>query len=262
MAIVSFGIETATGDEVYRRLADYGYTHQDVNDLRWKLKNPRDNTARTQHEVDGMNDWTQRAIFGQSNFFQVVQEDVSLILSKTERGNGLMHLEGCRTGWHRAYTLATELQEILNRITVNGRRLFNAMHFPLCNVKPRDVREHLQLAARWSQSPWSTARGKQHLERENLYAYDGCAQRPNASDNFHKIWDWVDNRLIPRLNAAAAKHLEPAHEEQEEKEEENQSEEDEKKDKHYENTETVMMGTASWNEEEFERHGRYWTYSP
>ena len=76
-------------------------------------------------------------------------------------------------------------------------RLFNAQHFPLAGIHPRDVRLHLDLALQWVRDPFGITRGGLAIQRQNLYGYDAAVSRPAAAMK-HELdkggWDpggWV-----------------------------------------------------------------------
>ena len=88
-------------------------------------------------------------------------------------------------------------------------RLFNAMHFPLAEVLPRDVKEHLQLAAKWVERPFAETSGGMARRREDLFGFDSCASRPQAAEHWNAIWTWVEEVLIPELQGADAVDASP-----------------------------------------------------
>ena len=118
VAIVTFGLDTSTGSAVTRAIDGFGWSCEDVWDLRPHLQDPRDNTSRVKFQKDGSHEWTQRAIFSQSNFPWVAQQCVEEVIERTARGKGVVVLRACKTGYHRCDTEGRLEKEILNRLEV------------------------------------------------------------------------------------------------------------------------------------------------
>ena len=193
IAIVTFGIETRVGGAMVNELQRIGKSPKDVLDLREKLRDPKDDASRVKYQTDGTHEWTQRAVYCQSNFAGLVCGEVQ----KANAGCCGLLLRACRTGYHRADVYGRTEKEALNRVCArlpNGTyaRKFNAQHFPLCDIDHRDVYANLKLAVDWVKEPFGMCRGHIDHARESLYAHDACMTRPQAAATFKTIYDFVD----------------------------------------------------------------------
>ena len=159
-----------------------GIGKREIYDLREDLKDPKQTESRVKFQVDGTHEWTQRAVYGQSKFPAVLQSCVFQVETLAATDKPILVVRGCRTGYHRVDTVGRTERECLNRlekIEPNGRRtrMFNAQHFPLCDVWAKGVESHLQLAIEWSTSPFTLAKGGASIPRESLYAFEACSTR-------------------------------------------------------------------------------------
>ena len=201
VAILTWGQERKSGAAARKAMGEFGWREADVWDLRRDLQDPRDNASRVLYETDGSHDWVQRAVFAQSAMPWLIEQCCEEVFRKSALKHGVVVFRACKTGYHRCDTVARCEKEVLNRLETSHGRVFNAQHFPLCNVQPRDVNQHMKLAQQWIEAPFAVTRGGKNAPRENLYGYDACATRPDAARNFQDIYNIVDEKLIPRLQA-------------------------------------------------------------
>jgi hypothetical protein len=198
ISVVTFGLGTPIAQEVFKKLQAWGIPRAEVHDLRTVLRDPRDNASRALWQVDGTHEWTQRAVYGQESFPTCVQQRIGELEARVRDGRPRIIFEACHTGFHRADVFGRTLKSCLNRKLAfdpagEMLRVFNCMHFPLCELKPRDVAKHLELAWKWADTDgWALVRGGTG-PREDLYAYDACCTRPQAYEHFHVIYDNVES---------------------------------------------------------------------
>lgn len=190
VAIVTFGYETDEGKAAMKLLDKHDIPYESVVDLRQVLRDPK--TERVKFQVDGSHEWTQRAVYVQSNWPEVITESVKEIDERAGWNIGCVNLACCRTGFHRADTYGRTIKACMNRIELNGTRVFNVQHFPLHGVGAKEVGKVLDLAVKWTEDPWGIVRGGKAVPKSELYAYDACCTRPSAMENFHAIYKYVD----------------------------------------------------------------------
>ncbi|MDA8584409.1 hypothetical protein N9L68_09230 [bacterium] len=188
------------GERAHQAFAEYGVGKREIYDLRQDLKDPRQTESRVKFQVDGTHEWTQRAVYSQSQFPAVLQSCIFQVESLPGEKQPIIVVRGCRTGYHRADTVGRTERECLNRmekIGPNGRRIrmFNS---PLCDVWAKDVQRHLMLAVDWARSPFTLAKGGSTFLRESLYAFESCSTRGQAAENFTRLYDWVDSLFESR----------------------------------------------------------------
>ena len=200
VAIVTFGFDNDTGKTLVKLLRKMGIGKREIFDLRNDLRDPKQTESRVKFQVDGTHEWTQRAVYSQSKFPAVLRSCFSQVESLAAENRPIIVFRACKTGYHRADTVGRTERECLNRlekIEPNGRRtrMFNAQHFPLCDVWAKDVESHLQLAIEWSTSPFTLTKGGASIPRESLYAFEACSTRRQAAENFDRIYNWVDSMV-------------------------------------------------------------------
>ena len=210
ICVVSFGSNTPVGTALFQEMKTKCYTPY-YYDLKRELDDPRKNDTKVHWHVDGSHSWTQRAVYSQSNFVQVIiniVEDLGDICRNKEDPCCRICLVYCRTGYHRGDTTGRTLNEAMNRVMCMAdddtkQRTFNVLHIPLCDVCPNDVASHIKLAEEWVQDPFCLQRGGDKTLRENLYAYDACCTRREAKEHFDELYDYIDNCM-------EADHVRPA----------------------------------------------------
>ena len=194
VAIVTFGFGSPAGKRALQVLPQYGLDARDVLDMRKVLTDPRSDTSRVRHQVDATDEWTQRAVMSQQAFPDVMQQCVTEADAQAADRAFALVFRACTTGFHRADTVGRTEKEMLNRkVNSAGVRLYNAQHFPLCEVAPRDVEQHLDLAVRWASEPWGLTRGGMNRAREELFGMDAARTRPEASRNLDAVYEWLEN---------------------------------------------------------------------
>ena len=68
--------------------------------------------------MDGSHEWTQRAIFSQQNFPEVVKDCISDVMIMAHFEEDIVCFRGCHTGYHRCDVECRVEKEALNRIEV------------------------------------------------------------------------------------------------------------------------------------------------
>jgi hypothetical protein len=197
ISVITYGENTAIAAKVLRAAGGMGI-QMEVFDVRSSLSDPRDTGSRTLQHVDGTHVWTQRAVYSQTAFPGVVADIVTRAEANCFHGepeDRLIFIK-CATGFHRADTTGRTVVSACNRISnvVNGEevRLFNALHFPLCAVLPRDVQRHIELAFDWVLEPHTVVKGGFTPYRCELYAFDAAQSRRQAMESFEQIYTWTD----------------------------------------------------------------------
>jgi hypothetical protein len=213
VAIVTFGLVGDVGDQIRELYEVFAIPPADVVDLRWHLEDPRDNTSRVKHHQDGTYNWTQRAVYSQSALVKVMTQCPNEVIAKYgDKEEHIVAFRACRTGFHRADTISRTEKERLNRMegARGGRRyrVFNAQHFPLCDVLPSEVHTQLSLAFEWAAQPFVSTKDLRGAPRQDLCAYEARASRREAMENLTELHYWVEQSRIVTEDQLAVKEEE------------------------------------------------------
>ena len=124
ITIVSFGFDTKSGGSFLKDSRDSKGIH--IVDLRQSLV--KDPATSIGHGEDGTHLQTQRVVFGQGRFLEVMKGLVESVVTDRHTVIGL----GCRQGIHRSDTCARTLECCLNAVLhEDGSRAFNAKQFSM-----------------------------------------------------------------------------------------------------------------------------------
>ena len=121
ITIVSFGFDTKSGGAFLKSAEG---VH--IVDLRKSLV--KDPATSIGHGEDGTHVQTQRVVFAQGRFLEVMKDLVESVVTDRHHVVGL----GCRQGIHRSDTCARALEGVLNAVLhEDGSRAFNAKQFSM-----------------------------------------------------------------------------------------------------------------------------------
>ena len=182
--IVSFGFETKSGATF---LADVEDSEFKIVDLRKKL--PKDPSVVVGHQENGSHPQTQRAVYSQAGFPNVIIDS----LLKFESGVDMLAL-GCTHGWHRSDTAARALEDIANSLVdQRGNRLYNAKHFGLSSAYGRrGFEQMIRDAKEWISSPWCLVEGGPREPRQS-FGYEACMGSRLAAEGWQTIREYLDD---------------------------------------------------------------------
>ena len=141
---------------------------------------------------DSTNAKTCATIFSQNGFARVCTHLLQCVM--TQEITSLVDVE-CTSGFHKPYTVGNTLKDALNALCDgNGGRLFNAMVFHLTEYsKDAAIKTQVDKAVEWTHAPWAmTLTTVTTSGRKDCFGFAHTMQRPQAFENFTKIWDWVD----------------------------------------------------------------------
>ena len=100
-------------------------------------------------------------------------------------------------GVHRADTVARMVASCMNHIhDSSGRRVFNALHFPMSLTRRQHTDAHIthqgmwDNAIRWATRPWLVCPPEGRLPRDR-YGYAACMESEGSFRQFTKIWEYV-----------------------------------------------------------------------
>jgi hypothetical protein len=158
---------TSTDGAITLTIVANGYKHplwdqfwEDFIDSSWHVMDIRTALPRDPHYwvgqwEDGTYHNTQRAVFAQEKFPQVVKDILWEVVSKRP---SFKIMVCCNRGMHRANTCARCVQECLNLFVDNkGNRKYNAMIFPMVEI--------------WSGSYYQFFSERLQARRSNLHAH-------------------------------------------------------------------------------------------
>lgn len=183
IVIVSFGIETDSGKNFMDAVKDQGFTIVDAR--KWLHRDP---SVHVQYGENGTNPTTQRAVFAQDNFKQLMEELIDAVWSSGKIG---VH---CRKGVHRSDVAGRMLEDIANRIVdKTGRRIFNAKHFALSSVPFRMGPQLLEDARQWYKDPWALMPLVPSTQT-TWYGYSAAMSSPAAWASWSGVHEYADKQ--------------------------------------------------------------------
>ena len=124
----------------------------------------------------------------------------------------------CNSGFHRASTVAKNVEALLNGLLDDmGRRRFNALVFPVYTYsKDGAIAAEIESAVRWTFRPWTTIETSP-VGHANRFGWEHIVRRPEACEQFKKIWEYVDRgnmeRNANRSSSSGGRHSHPGYQE-------------------------------------------------
>jgi len=196
VVIVSCGINTDVGKRWLDQAEKHGFA---VFDLRTQLT--KDPYHHVQHQQDGKHHDTQVCVFSQDGFSEVMR----MLLDEVWR-NGQITLH-CSKGLHRANVTARMLESLLNSVVnARGERLFNAKHFPLCDVRWHEFDSVIEDARKWWFEPWC-----EMTKPEVVFGKAAATENPRAMANWRSAVEVIEGWTEYPSEAAKAGPMPPDH---------------------------------------------------
>jgi hypothetical protein len=207
IAIVSFGYKDKNSKDVQKFLESMG-CYDDVVDCRDFLQ--RDPSVSVGHNVNGSNEGTQRAVFGQDGFCDLME--CLLTKAGSSSCNGIV-TPVCNHGCHRSDTAGRMTTDILNQVTNDvGDRIYNARYFAFHDVwKWEGVKQQLDDVKRWIAEPWTLTPGGPK-PREQRYGYEAAMGNSKAAQQWGDVQQWFEQHFwsVPKaVQADDVVHDEP-----------------------------------------------------
>ena len=148
-------------------------------------KHPADSVG---HHEDSRFELTCQVVMSQDGYADVVMRSLA---EATDEGKNLFF--SCNSGWHRSDTTGKTVVSYLNSFTdKNGRRQFNAMHFPLHDLRGgnKGWERCLNNIDKWCSEAWTLV-DMTGYTKSSLFGYDACKGTPESSRAWMSLWERV-----------------------------------------------------------------------
>ena len=157
-----------------------------VFDLRQWVPNPlHQKEEKVQQYVDGSHEQTVLGVFSNEAFAGVITNITNDCIGIRDVVRFLIVFG--TSAVYRADTSGRTLKWSVNSVTVDGEPMFQAQHFPLCDMSEKDDVEYMFEAANpWVDERWDVVDGQ-----PPPFYREWCGQRPAALDTFHVIEDFI-----------------------------------------------------------------------
>jgi len=177
VVIVSCGINTDVGKRWLDQAEKHGFVVFDVRD-----QLTRDPYHHVQHHQDGKHHDTQVCVFSQDGFAELMK---TLLDEAWDNGRMTLH---CSKGLHRANVTGRMLESLLNSVVnAHGERLFNAKHFPLCDVRWNEFSSVIEDARKWWLEPWC-----EMTKPEEVFGKAAATENPRAMANWRAAVEVIE----------------------------------------------------------------------